>query len=107
VILEIDNKGAKDLTNNWSAGGRMRHVDVRQFFLRDLKEDGLIVTKWIPSEENSSDVFTKNVYGPMFEKHIKKFVGDDMYMQYVSKSRSKTDTMEGLFSLHMSSGKGQ
>jgi len=38
MILEIDNKGAVDLANNWSIGGRTRHVDVRQCFLRELKE---------------------------------------------------------------------
>jgi hypothetical protein len=42
MIPEIDNKGAVDLTHNWSIGGRTRHVEVRQYFLRDLKEDGII-----------------------------------------------------------------
>jgi hypothetical protein len=49
MILEIDNRSAKDLGCNWSAGGRMRHVDIRQFLLRDLKEDGIVRTKWIPT----------------------------------------------------------
>jgi hypothetical protein len=86
MVLEVDNKGAKDLTNNWSAGGRMRHVDVRQFFLRDLKEDGLVVVKWISTDDNSSDLFTKNLYGPAFEKHAATFVGVDQYMQYINKN---------------------
>ena len=34
MILEMDNKGAVDIANNWSIGGRTRHVDVRQCFLR-------------------------------------------------------------------------
>ena len=34
MILEMDNMGAVDLANNWSVGGRTRHVDVRQCFLR-------------------------------------------------------------------------
>jgi hypothetical protein len=38
MILELDNKGAVDLANNWNIGGRTRHVDVRQCFLRELKE---------------------------------------------------------------------
>jgi len=28
MILEIDNKGTKNLVNNWSIGGRTRHVEV-------------------------------------------------------------------------------
>ena len=34
IILEMDNTGAVDIANNWSIGGRTRHVDVRQCFLR-------------------------------------------------------------------------
>eukprot|EP00957_Ditylum_brightwellii_P042920 3249511-Ditylum_brightwellii.AAC.1 len=26
IILYLDNKGAKDLINNWSVGGRTRHI---------------------------------------------------------------------------------
>jgi Reverse transcriptase (RNA-dependent DNA polymerase) len=81
MILEVDNKGAKDLSNNWSVGGRLRHIDVRQFFLRDLKEDSRIVLKWILTDDNTSDVFTKNLHGPAFEKHAKALVGKDEYMQ--------------------------
>jgi hypothetical protein len=49
MILEIDNKGAKDLVNNRSVGGRLRNVEVKQFFLRELKEQGLTVVKWLAS----------------------------------------------------------
>ena len=77
MILEIDNKGAVDLTHNWSVGGRTRHVEVRQYFLRDLKEDGIIWAKWISGESNSSDMFTKNLGGPPFEKHVTTYCGDD------------------------------
>jgi hypothetical protein len=56
-------------------------VDVHQFFPCDWNEDGLIVTKWMMPEENSSDIFTKNVYGPMFEKQFKTFVGNEKYLQ--------------------------
>ena len=60
MILEIDNKGAKDLIDNWSVDRRMQHVEVKQLLLRELKEAGLIVVKWIGTAENSADLFTKN-----------------------------------------------
>jgi hypothetical protein len=77
MILEVDNKGAKDLTHNWSVGGRTRHVNVREWFLRDLKEEGIITVKWISGDENSADLFTKNLQGPLFEKHTKVYCGDN------------------------------
>jgi hypothetical protein len=82
MLLEIDNKGAKDLIYNWSVGGRLRHVEVKQFFLRELKEQGLIKVKWLNSEDNSADLFTKNLGGPLFTVHTETLCGPDDYYQY-------------------------
>ena len=79
--LEVDNKGAKDLTHNWSVGGRTRHVNVREWFLRDLKEEGVVEVKWISGDNNSADLFTKNLQGPLFEKHVRTYCGEDEYMR--------------------------
>jgi hypothetical protein len=38
MVLQMDNKGAVDLINSFSIGGRTHHIDVRQCFLRELKE---------------------------------------------------------------------
>jgi hypothetical protein len=81
MILEIDNKGAVGLANNWSVGGRTRHVEVRQYFLRELKEEGIIDTHWLRGEDMSSDLFTKNLARPLFEKHARVYVGEDEYMR--------------------------
>ena len=71
MILQMDNKGAVDLANNWSIGGRTRHIETRQHFLRDLKEEGLLKVVWIPGKENEADLFTKNLPGPDFDRHTK------------------------------------
>jgi hypothetical protein len=57
----VDNKGAKDLVNNWSIGGQTRHVSVRLNFPRELKENSIIEVKWIKSEDNVADTLTKNL----------------------------------------------
>ena len=51
MILHMDNKGAKDLINNWSIGGQTRHIEVKQHFLRELKDQELIEVKWKPTDE--------------------------------------------------------
>ena len=81
MILEVDNKSVKDIANNWTTGGRTRHIEVKQYFLRELKEAGLIHVKWISGDSNPSDIFTKNLGGPLFNKHVKSFVGYDEYLQ--------------------------
>ena len=79
MILEVDNSGAVDLANNWSAGGRTRHMETRMFFLRQLKEEGILETKWVRGTDNPVDLNTKNLAGPAFNKCAKTFVGDDHY----------------------------
>ena len=70
MLLEMDNKGAVDLANNWSVGGCIRHVDVRNFFLRELKDEGLLVIEYVSGNENDVDIFTKNTSAPVFNKHV-------------------------------------
>ena len=81
MILEMDNKGAVDLANNWSVGERTRHVDVRNHFLLELKDIDLIQCRYVPGPDNDADIFTKDVTAALFEKHIPKFVGVDKYMR--------------------------
>jgi hypothetical protein len=80
MALEIDNKGAVYLANNMSVGGRTRHVDVKSHFLRELKDKGLIVVRYISGDDNDADIFTKNTSVKVFERHLPKFVGFDEYM---------------------------
>jgi hypothetical protein len=73
TTLWIDNKGAVDLTNNWSIGDQTRRIEVWQYFLRDLKMDGIFLTQWLSGAEMSSDLFTKNLARPLFEQHTKMY----------------------------------
>ena len=79
MLLEVDNKGVVDLVNGWSIGGRTRHIDTRLNFLRELKEAEILEIKWCPNHEMSSDLFSKNLMGPEFERHTRTYCGEDEY----------------------------
>ena len=81
MVMECDNDGSVDITNNWSSTGRTRHIDVRLKFLRELKEANILRMVWCPTQENETDIFTKNTTNDEFGKHIKKFVGVDEYVK--------------------------
>ena len=87
MIAEMDNSGARDLANSWSVGGRTRHVDVRMFFLRELKEDGMVAFKHIPGHDNEADIFTKNVDAAVLHKHAAKFCGEDNFLEKLRGSK--------------------
>ena len=42
----------------------------------NFPDKGLIEVEWIPGETNCSDMLTKNLVGPAFEKHMTRFVTD-------------------------------
>jgi hypothetical protein len=68
MVLQMDNKGAKDLINNWSVGGRTRHINVCYLFLCEAKERNMFKIEWISSKSNPSDLFTKNLSIDLFKK---------------------------------------
>ena len=74
IIVRVDNVGAIYLANNAVSGPRMKHVDIRYHFVRDLIEEGTIEISFVKSEENDSDVFTKNLGEELFKKHINKYM---------------------------------
>jgi hypothetical protein len=76
MILEMDNKGAVDLINSFSIGGRTHHIDVKQCFLRELKEAKQLIVNWILGSENNADMFTKNLDGPLFKKYAEILLGE-------------------------------
>ena len=41
MTLYVDNKGAKDMMNNWLVCGQTRHVEVQYYSSRELKENVL------------------------------------------------------------------
>ena len=93
MILEVDNKGAVDICNSWTVGGRTRHVEVKMYFLRELKEQGLVKVVWKAGTEMTADIYTKNLPGPLFEKHGSTFYGKDEYFvksEAARASRGKT-----------------
>jgi hypothetical protein len=77
MVLEMDNSGAVDIANSWSVGSRTHHVDVRNYFLHKLKNQGLLVIQHIGGESNDADIFTKNVTSAIFVRHVPLYVGHD------------------------------
>ena len=82
MSIECDSKGAVDLANGWSVGGNSKHIDIRLHFLRELKENGIVRIEWVSTDEMISDMHTKNLTAPAFEKHAKKHCGDDEYWSH-------------------------
>ena len=60
ITVHVDNVGAIWLSNNHSTSDRTKHIDIRTSFVKEYQEYGKIIIKFVKSEENEADIFTKN-----------------------------------------------
>ena len=58
-IIKGDNRGAIALTKNTRDHGKVKHIDIRHHYIRELLHSGIIAIEQIPSADNLADLFTK------------------------------------------------
>ena len=76
ITVHVDNVGAIWLSNNRTTSDRTKHIGIRTSFVIEYQEDGKIIIKFVKSEENEADIFTKNTTNVIFSNHQKKLVWD-------------------------------
>ena len=76
ITVYVDNVGAIWLSNNRTTSDRTKHIDIRTSFVKQYQEDGKIIIKFVKSEENEADIFTKSTTMVISSNHHKKLVWD-------------------------------
>jgi hypothetical protein len=76
IIVRVDNVGAIFMTENVSTNSRTKHVDVRYHFVREFVEEGFVKIVFVRSEHNTSDGFTKNVTGDIYDAHVADYMAE-------------------------------
>ena len=66
MTIYIDNVSTKTLIEDPRFSPAMRHVAIRRLFVVEKTEAGLITLKYVPSELNCADIFTKPLSGQLF-----------------------------------------
>ena len=68
--LMQDNMSAIQLENNgiFSSHKRMRHVDIRYYFITDQIEKGLLKVEYCPTDEMMADCMSKPLQGEKFNR---------------------------------------
>ena len=59
LTLFVDNQSAISVANNPEHHGRMKHLDLRFYWLRDMVELGSIRVKHLRTEDMPADLLTK------------------------------------------------
>lgn len=68
ILVYGDNLGAQCMAKNPVLHGRSKHIDVKYLHVRDVVKANEIELRYIPTDENISDVLTKNLNKT---KHLK------------------------------------
>jgi len=64
-LMKGDSRGAIALTKNTKDHGKVKHIDIRHHYIRELAKSGKILMEQVPSAENIADLFTK----PLSQNH--------------------------------------
>ena len=72
VQVKIDNVGAIFMSENKTSASRTRHMDTRWHYVNQMQEDGLVKVDFVRSEDNVSDIGTKNVTVETANRHTAK-----------------------------------
>ena len=68
--LFVDNAAAETFMGNTSKVSRIKHIDVRLHWVKQLRDRGVVIPCSVHSTENLADVFTKILTKPTFVKLI-------------------------------------
>jgi hypothetical protein len=76
IRIHVDNIGAVFLSENRNSSERTKHIDIKYHYIREQIDAGLVEIKFVRSEENLADLFTKNLKGETYEYHSNKLLSD-------------------------------
>jgi hypothetical protein len=60
IVVYEDNQSCIHLLKKWEHR-RLKHVDVKYNFVRDLVNEGILNVTYIPSKEQKADILTKGL----------------------------------------------
>ena len=70
VTAETDSKAAHDLCHrDSSGGGKTRHLDRKEFKMRELRKRKKVAVKLVRTEDMEADILTKILPKQLFDKH--------------------------------------
>jgi hypothetical protein len=58
-LIKGDNRGAIALTKNTKDHGKVKHIDIRHHYIRELIHSGKVTFEQVTSADNLADLFTK------------------------------------------------
>jgi len=77
IQIRVDNVRAIYLAQSAGSMGCTKHIDVHHHYVQDYIEDGIVKIKFVQSEQNDANIFTKNLGEQLFTKHRDTIMGNN------------------------------
>ena len=75
-MARVDNIGAIFMASNITTTCHTKHVDIRNKYIDEYIEDGVVNIIHVKFADNDSDILTKNSSSELHEKYSRKMVGE-------------------------------
>ncbi len=69
LIISVNNTGAIFMGKNVTTSLQTKQVDICTKYVHEYVEDGISKIIFVRSEDNTSDIITKNIQGDLCDKH--------------------------------------
>jgi len=76
MIIYSDNQAAGKMAQHDVDHERTKHIDIRHHFIRDEINNNEVIVKWIRTEQQIADIFTKMLHSPRFVSLRDRLVSD-------------------------------
>ena len=73
-VIYCDNQGAIKIAENKSSSGRTKHISIRLELIKSKIQENKIILRYIKSEDNIADIFTKPLGRLKFNKLCEKIM---------------------------------
>ena len=73
--ISVDNTSAIQITTNPQSSKRTRHIQLRYQMSREAVENRDVLIRYVASDSNVADIFTKPLQGELLARHTSKLCG--------------------------------
>lgn len=74
-----DNKAAISIAHNPIHHDRTKHIEVDKHFIKEKIANGQICVPYVPTTEETTDIFTKGLHKTQFDFLVGKLAMEDIY----------------------------
>ena len=91
----VDNSGAYSLCQRATNGKNSRHVDRKVYKMRELRREGKVKMRQIPTDEMRADMLTKALDDHTFRRHRAACMRSQVEIAHKSKSAGGREESKG------------